>query len=667
MSIYSRTITDDDFIFIKGESGVDNIVQKISDSSRLNHCYANYAFILGERSIIASGASGSGAFGGDIHISGENTYGLGYHVYNFVNQSLTGGYDVGNTAKESIIWGNTIGIDCTHGNEHTWSDSSTDYDHLCKYMAVFGSNLTVGKAGQGSLISGLYHTIGNYFVCNALSGYGHSLDNTDIKYSNISGYGHQIGRNFQYSILSGKEHHIGNYVSFANIFGGDGNEVGDYVNNITILGYQNQIAGGSSSSHRSDIYMIGCNLYTNKSKKVLLGRWNENISGALLEFGDGNGTSGSPYERVSSFYIYKDYSVFIGYGHTIGTSNNQKCIVETSLIDGWENTINKNIYGCGIIGNHNRLGGNSADSGSGLDYCFIGGGYCHINHTHSSALGYYLDSTGSEQLTVGIANDTNSSYLKNGQIKFQVGTGSVSSGGTVTSRRTSFAVGYNTSDGHYIYIGDTKVTRDDAQQIPNILNKLNKVTSGTGRHVYGVDLDNAGGSSQGQRLFELSGNNTSGHAGKEGKIYEVPTGGIPANDLGFTIPSSNTLYRHEIKIIYRYDTEQSLDVVIFGTVYSSRSTQYQWGNSSDMQILRDNMDIKWVVLTHLHGSGDIYWSNGFATFGVGDYIWDHKTYSGWQIEYESYTDAQHGIIRGRINSNSQNVTFTDTVGSLPVA
>lgn len=479
MSILSRTVPDDYLVFIKGESGVDNIVQKINDSSRLNHCYANYAFILGERSIIASGASGSGAFGGDIHISGENTYGLGYHVYNFANQGLVGGYDVGNTAKESLIWGNTIGIDCTHDSStHSWDNSSTS-STLGRYIGVIGNDILIGVGARGSFITGINHRIGDYFYGNILGGQHHTLTGTDIQNNAIFGYSHTIGRNFKFnlvsgygheignyvdhSIITGKEQHLGNYCVFVNIFGGRNNRLGDYITDATIFGYQNEIAGGSSSNYRHDIYMFGYHLYTNKNNKVIFGKYNENVSNAIFEVGDGNGTSGSPYERVSPFYIYKDYSVFIGYGHTIGTSNNQKCVVETSLIDGWENTINKNIYGCGIIGNHNRLGGTSADSGSGLDYCFIGGGYCNINHMHSSALGFYLDSTGSEQLTAGVANDITSNYLTNGEIKFQVGTGSVS-GSTVT-RRTSFAVGYNVSDGHYIYIGNTRLTETQLQSL----------------------------------------------------------------------------------------------------------------------------------------------------------------------------------------------------------
>ena len=220
---------------VANSTGKDSVINTTTDDdvSRANIAGGAYSVAFGSRNVIGSSASESGAFGGDIHINAENTYGFGYHVWAHSNQNLLGGYDIGSNAKESLIFGNTIGVDCTHNSStHTWTANSTAESDKSKYLMVFGDHHTVGSKALSNLIVGSTHTIGN---------------------------------SFQYSILSGYKNTIGNNVEYVNVFGGSDNKIGENgegISDCTIFGYKNTLYGGtytsgSDTNKIDNVYIMG--------------------------------------------------------------------------------------------------------------------------------------------------------------------------------------------------------------------------------------------------------------------------------------------------------------------------------------------------------------------------------------------------------------------------
>ena len=142
--------------------GRSSIVTKTSnivgDVDRTNIANAPFSTALGSRIVIGANASESGAFGGDIHIDGENSYGFGYRVYGFRNQNLIGGYHIGSNAKESLVYGNEIVVDCDrlHVDDNPRHDvfipSDTEANRLSRYLMVFGNDHTVGATALSDLI-----------------------------------------------------------------------------------------------------------------------------------------------------------------------------------------------------------------------------------------------------------------------------------------------------------------------------------------------------------------------------------------------------------------------------------------------------------------------------------------------------------------------------------
>ena len=323
------------------------------------------------------------------------------------------------------------------------------------YAHLIGSYLVSGRSGQ--VVLGRY----NAEDSNARFIIGGGTDDvnrinllTVYDTSLVSDRAASIGANLQNSIVCGYSNSIGNDVEFVNVFGGTGNTVGNNVADSTIFGYQNIIGAGSSVSNKnSNVYLFGHHLAAT-SDKVVFGSYNINEPQAILEVGNGfKDTATNTETRLSPFMVTKDASILVGEAITFGNDGTTSTRAETSVLSGYDNSINKNLYGCAIFGNHNRFGGTTVDTGSGIDYSFIGGGYCTINNSYSATLGYYLSSTGGSQTTVGRYNKISGAP---GNVYFQVGTGSADN-----NRRTSFAVGYNNTNKSFLYLGDTQLTEAD--------------------------------------------------------------------------------------------------------------------------------------------------------------------------------------------------------------
>ena len=220
-------------------SGTDSIMQAVLDPEKVNIVRGDYSSAFGTRNLIDTNASESSAFGGIINIYSENSFGAGYRVFIFRNQNFAGGYVIGSNAKESIIWGNTINIDCTPVYEsnkikrfiQNSEQEQRESDDLSKYLAVFGEGHNIG-----------YKVLRSFF----------------------SGYKLSVGYDCKYLTLSGDQHSVGNHCSWLTMFGGNGNAVDSYTNDTTIVGFANKVYHSSwiSSTVLDKIFMIGHNIAT---------------------------------------------------------------------------------------------------------------------------------------------------------------------------------------------------------------------------------------------------------------------------------------------------------------------------------------------------------------------------------------------------------------------
>ena len=311
-----QTLTD---VAVKNSTGKDSVINVTTydEVDRTNTAAGPYSVAIGSRNTTSAAASESGAFGGEVHIDGENTYGFGYHVYGFHNQSLVGGYDIGANAKESLIFGHTLGIASSHNAEdHTWTRTTSVKAEIPRGMMVFGKDHVVGKSCQYLNISGSSITVGEN-VLNAI----------------ISGTGHTIGNNVLNAVVLGAGADIGNNVEYVTVLNGNANIIEDYFTDGAIIGYGNTVYGGTAEESKSDAYilgpynktgstttsynntwLIGAHLQANASNKVYVGRYNSttNRPGTYFEVGTGGGSS----SRRTSFAVgynstYKHH-VYIG-------------------------------------------------------------------------------------------------------------------------------------------------------------------------------------------------------------------------------------------------------------------------------------------------------------------------------------------------------------------
>ena len=299
-------------------NGRDSLVQKTvnipedvdthgNPIDRTNVANGAFSCAFGSRNTIYAGASESGAFGGDIHIFSENTYGFGYHIWAWENQNLLGGYDVGSNAKESFIFGNTIGIGCNHNaSNRSWSPS-TDHN-LSRYIGAVGEKITIGYGCYADFVVGRGHTVGNYVTDSIVAGQKNTLGN-ELGWCNVFGDYNSIGNNVKETTVFGWENTVA-----------PGASTSDKTKNIFLFGHENTNKDKYDTTKYNDIYAMGHGLIAGNADEVVLGRWNSGLTGEssgvrrVLEVGDG--TSASVDDRNTCFGIVRmsngKYKMWLG-------------------------------------------------------------------------------------------------------------------------------------------------------------------------------------------------------------------------------------------------------------------------------------------------------------------------------------------------------------------
>jgi hypothetical protein len=682
---HSRTVKPSEFILIRGGSGSDNFMMNISDSQRVNKNQANFAFLFGERSEIRPGASGSGAFGGKIYIGdgilrykndsgepedayygGENSYGFGYKVWVYGKQLFAGGYNITAYARESIVWGDNITINCDPSKVNSGDNNSTNNVGV----AVLGRGITIGYHGDAFMVTGKQHSIGTGLFCSNISG-EHMIIGNNCKWINIAGGGNSsdgwqtVGDNCEDLTIFGYSNVAEKYTTDSFVSGYK-NVIHNYSDSyqtgkqqyIYILGHENEIANNSSNYRNKNIYIFGNNcllthghsdgvyifghhlfaVNSEASEVIKFGCYNLDwgrsdstpSQRALIEVG-----CGTSQTRATDFVLTKTHSLFVGYmtggdGHKIDSGHN----FEDGIITGYKNKVGKiNAYGCSMFGSYNTMYSGSTDRDTSYEYCGIIGAHNEIQLSSGVGImlfGYYLRATDTKQTIVGRYNDYSSAAYTNAI--FAVGTGSANN-----SRATMFSV---FDDG--IKIGTNKITPSDASHVPEIPNKLDKTTTGSKKQVYGVNASNQ------QTMYEVS-DGTGGHAGKEGKIYEMPTGGIPANDLGFSIPGT-TLYRHTINFrmhdqYWEYRLEES-NVYAYVTlvIINSSNTSYTLNDIRNDIIVTGMYNEIVECFAQIYRYDDSYYCN--ARFILGEHDNLHSRVHNYGILLEHYDVDVPGVVTG---------------------
>lgn len=339
-------------------TGTDSAVQKTTDPSRTNVASGSYSFSFGSRNNLESTASESGAFGGIVTVTAQDTFGFGYRVFAHGNQSIVGGYHSGSNAPESLIFGNNVVVDCTAQPVPGDSDpdhyplipNSTASQNKSKYLMVFGKNNSVASDCQADLIYGKNNSIPQY-VYNSTIGGDSITVNGSLSNSFIFGEKHKVGLNGTNWVNSfGYENCIGLVNPFVtsasysyaggnediNVFGYQ-NNIGRYLKDSTVIGYWNKVAGGTGSNNMKEsvyilghdnsansgstnspsavenVYMYGRGLLAKKDMVVLVGSYNGNghRDGAYFEVGTGSSSS----RRTSFSVCYNDangHHIYIG-------------------------------------------------------------------------------------------------------------------------------------------------------------------------------------------------------------------------------------------------------------------------------------------------------------------------------------------------------------------
>lgn len=354
---------------VSNSVGKDSVINTTTNDniSRANIANGAYSVAFGSRNVIGADASESGAFGGDVHINSENTYGFGYHVWAHSNQNLIGGYDVGSNAKESFIFGNTIGVDCTHNNStHEWTANSTADVNKSRYLAIFGKNHIIASNCQSDLVYGIDNNIPQYVYRSAIGGNGNRIQGA-LDNSFVFGQEHYLGSNssnwinvFGYNNKIGLADPTGNSDSYSggnedvNVFGYQ-NRVGACLTDSTVIGYYNKIAGGSSTSSKNEsvyaigysntnkpsstayqrTFMIGAYLRAESDDRVIVGRYNDGtgINGTFFEVGCGS----SDAARRTGFavgYENSEYFAYLGPTRLVGSSGGLKVNGTTVSLSG---------------------------------------------------------------------------------------------------------------------------------------------------------------------------------------------------------------------------------------------------------------------------------------------------------------------------------------------
>lgn len=340
------------------------------------------------------------------------------------------------------------------GPDNTTSDNEANYIGIIgqrnktNYFATmeFGSFLTTSKDNQVVLGTcnaedstavllvgdGTYHKSGNTYVVDTRSN-AFAVYSDHVEFKKSSTIGETIGATTKFV--------DDNYISKAL------GVVKDSAGNISNTG-NNTFGSGVTNS-----VLIGYNLTANTSNAVAIGKYNYDGNGFIFEVGAGEDAS----KKANFLSVDSAHNAVIlgqvgttteGTGHTF----NQPFI--DSVMGGWQNTVNKKIYGAAVFGSYNTIGPDTSTATDDISYCGVIGRSCKAAHSGVDLFGTYLTSTANYQTVVGRYNATN---IEN--VKFGVGVGTGDS-----ARKNAFTVTYNTASGvasdkrTAIRLGDTVIT-----------------------------------------------------------------------------------------------------------------------------------------------------------------------------------------------------------------
>lgn len=259
---------------------ITKTVNESGDVDRTNIAEGKFSGAFGSRIHIGPKASESFGFGGLIEIYGQNALNFGYRVISRANQSLSGGYRCTNNASESIQVGTRLIMDGTITEDEDGNPTSNSRNN-----AQFGQSCTMGTNTVNCL---------------------------------MSGEGHTQGHSAKWNAVIGKTHTLGHHNECVNSLGAS-NITHDYLTDSTLIGYDHEAFGGTSTSHiKYDIYMFGHNstnrdangtahsnvyfigryLRPTEDDQLIVGAYNAGVANCWFEVGCGNSSA-----RATAFAV----------------------------------------------------------------------------------------------------------------------------------------------------------------------------------------------------------------------------------------------------------------------------------------------------------------------------------------------------------------------------
>ena len=267
-------------------SGASSLMQQSlpltgeSAGFRANTVLGNFSAAFGTRNIVGAKSSEALVAGGLLEDYGQNNFVFGYRSKSYVNQNLTGGYKCTNKASESIQVGNQLTLDGVLTEDEDGNPKSNS-----RYNAQFGQSSSMGT-----------NTV-NCFM----AGQGHTQDHSA-----------------KWNAVFGKTHVLGHHNECLNVFGAS-NITHDYLTDSTLIGYDHEAFGGTSTSNiKYDVYMLGHNstnrdsnntahnnvyligkyLRAKEDDQVIVGAYNAGVANCRFEVGCGTSSA-----RATAFAV----------------------------------------------------------------------------------------------------------------------------------------------------------------------------------------------------------------------------------------------------------------------------------------------------------------------------------------------------------------------------
>lgn len=261
--------------------GKNSAVQIMTDPERANVAGGEFSAIVGgSRNVIGPKASESLVSGGLNVQNGQDGFMFGYRGLSEANQSLTGGYRCTNKASESIQVGERLTIDGTITQDEDGNPKSNS-----RYNAQFGQSSSMGT---------------NTVNCI------------------MAGQGHTQAHSAKWNAVFGKTHNLGHHNECVNMFGAS-NITHNYLTDSTLIGYDHEAFGGTSTSNikydvymfghnstnrdsnntaHNNVYMLGKYLRAKEDDQVIVGAYNAGTANCWFEVG-----CGTSNERKTAFAV----------------------------------------------------------------------------------------------------------------------------------------------------------------------------------------------------------------------------------------------------------------------------------------------------------------------------------------------------------------------------